>query len=60
MAQNFLLSATARTLSLKAIYSRGEDAAYQRFCHLRWPETVNRPAKLTPYRRAVLTPLVRP
>ncbi|EYD77773.1 putative transposase [Rubellimicrobium mesophilum DSM 19309] len=39
MAQHFLLSAAARTLSLKAIYKAGEDAAYQTFCQLRWPET---------------------
>ncbi|MFX0543168.1 IS1595 family transposase [Roseovarius sp. S4756] len=39
MAQHFLLSAAARTLSLKTIYSEGEDAAYRRFCRLRWPET---------------------
>jgi transposase-like protein len=43
MAQHFLLSAAARTLSLKAIYSEGEDAAYQRFCRLRWPETKGAP-----------------
>ncbi len=39
MAQNFLLSAAARTLSLKAIYKAGEDAAYETFCQMRWPET---------------------
>ncbi len=39
MTQHFLLSAAARTLSLKAIYSAGEDAAYETFCKLRWPET---------------------
>lgn len=43
MAQHFLLSAAARTLSLKAIYSEGEDAAYRRFCRLRWPETEGAP-----------------
>jgi transposase-like protein len=43
MAQHFLLSAAARTLSLKAIYSEGEDAAYRRFCGLRWPETKGAP-----------------
>ncbi len=30
MAQHFLLSAAARTLSIKVIFSEGEDAAYQR------------------------------
>ena len=39
MAQHFLLSAKARSLSLKAVFRMGEDAAYQTFCHLRWPET---------------------
>ena len=43
MAQHFLLSAAARTLSLKAIVSEGEDAAYRRFCRLRWPETGGAP-----------------
>lgn len=43
MAQHFLLSAAARTLSLKLIYSEGEDAAYRRFCRLRWPETGGAP-----------------
>lgn len=39
MAQHFLLSAAARTLSLPRIYRAGEDAAYETFCRLRWPET---------------------
>lgn len=39
MAQHFLLSAAARTLSLPKIYRAGEDAAYETFCQLRWPET---------------------
>jgi transposase-like protein len=39
MAQHFLLSAAARTLSLKAIYKAGEEAAYQTFRKLRWQET---------------------
>ena len=39
MAQHFLLSAQARTLSLKEIYQAGEDAAYTTFRKLRWPET---------------------
>lgn len=30
-------------MSLKAIYAEGEDAAYQRFCVLRWPETGGKP-----------------
>lgn len=43
MAQQFLLSAAARTLSLKMIFSGGEEAAYRRFCRLRWPETDGAP-----------------
>ena len=43
MAQHFLLSAAARTLSLKSIFMEGEEAAYQRFCRLRWPETAGAP-----------------
>ena len=39
MEQHFLLSAAARTLSLKAVFRMGEDAAYQTFLKLRWPET---------------------
>ena len=39
MAQHFLLSAASRTLSLRKIYKAGEDAAYQTFCEMRWPET---------------------
>ncbi|BAQ49590.1 IS1595 family transposase [Methylobacterium aquaticum] len=43
MAQHFLLSAQARTLSLKAIYKGGEDKAYATFRCLRWPETDGEP-----------------
>lgn len=39
MAQHFLLSAAARTLSLRSIYKDGEEAAYAKFCEMRWPET---------------------
>ncbi len=39
MAQHFLLSAKARTISLKAVYQMGEDKAYAVFRVLRWPET---------------------
>ncbi|RDE06809.1 IS1595 family transposase [Sphingomonas aracearum] len=39
MAQHFLISAKARTLSLKAVFRMGEDAAYRTFCEMRWPET---------------------
>ncbi len=43
MSQSFLLSAAARTLSLKTIYTEGEEAAYRRFCSLRWPQTDGAP-----------------
>lgn len=43
MAQHFLLSAKARTLSLKAIYEAGEDKAYATFRKLRWPNTDGAP-----------------
>lgn len=43
MSQSFLLSAAARTLSLKAIYAEGEEAAYRQFCSLRWPHTEGAP-----------------
>ena len=36
MAQHFLLSAAARTLSLRSIYKDGEEAAYAKFCEMRW------------------------
>lgn len=39
MAQHFLLSAAARTLSLRKIYRDGEEAAYEAFCKMRWTET---------------------
>ena len=41
--QHFLLSAAARTLSLKEIYRAGEDKAYGMFCKLRWPMTDGAP-----------------
>lgn len=43
MAQHFLLSAQARTLSLKEIYQGGEAAAYATFCKLRWPQNGGAP-----------------
>ena len=43
MASHFLLSAAARTLSLKDIYKGGEDAARATFARLRWPETAGKP-----------------
>ena len=41
--QHFLLSAAARTLSLKEIYKGGEDAAYATFCKFRWPLNDGKP-----------------
>ncbi|WP_305098635.1 IS1595 family transposase [Croceibacterium aestuarii] len=38
MAQHFLLSAKARTLSLKTVFRMSEDEAYSLFCEMRWPE----------------------
>ena len=43
MAQHFLLSAAARTLSLKDIYKGGEEAARATFARLRWPATGGEP-----------------
>ena len=43
MAQHFLLSAEARTLSLKEIYKGGEEKAYEAFKKLRWPATKGEP-----------------
>ena len=37
--QHFLLSAAARTISLKAVFTMGEDKAYEAFRAMRWPET---------------------
>lgn len=39
MPQHFLLSAAARTLSLKDIYKGGEEKAYDAFRKLRWHQT---------------------
>ena len=43
MAQHFLLSSAAKTLSLKDVYAGGEDKAYETFCKLRWHETHGAP-----------------
>lgn len=43
MTQHFLLSAAARTLSLRDIYKGGEEAAYATFRKLRWPLTNGEP-----------------
>jgi transposase-like protein len=43
MGQHFLLSAKARTLTLRDIYRDGEDKAYKTFCEMRWQETEGKP-----------------
>ncbi len=43
MAQHFLLSAKARTLSLRSIYQGGEEKAYKTFCEIRWADTDGEP-----------------
>lgn len=43
MAQHFLLSAEARTLSLKEIYQGGEDKARETFKRIRWASTEGEP-----------------
>lgn len=43
MAQHFLLSAQARTLSLKEIFQGGEEKAYLTFRKLRWSQTAGEP-----------------
>jgi transposase-like protein len=43
MAQHFLLSAKARTLSLAKVFRMGEDEAYGLFCDMRWHENDGEP-----------------
>src|SRR6266699_353168 len=43
MPQHFLLSAKARTLSLRSIFAGGEEAAYKTFREMRWPDTDGEP-----------------
>lgn len=43
MSQHFLLSAKARTLSLRSIFAGGEEKAYETFRELRWPDTAGEP-----------------
>lgn len=38
-ATPFHLLAKARTISLKDVFTMGEEAAHQLFCQMRWPET---------------------
>lgn len=43
MAQHFLLSATARSISLREVYAGGEEKAWELFKQMRWPETEGKP-----------------
>jgi transposase-like protein len=43
MAQHFLLSARARTISLREVYAGGEEKAWELFKQMRWPETEGKP-----------------
>ena len=43
MSQHFLLSAAARTVSLKQILRMEETEAWAMFCTIRWPETSGAP-----------------
>jgi transposase-like protein len=43
MAIHLLLTAAARTLSIKAIYAAGEEGAYASFRKFRWPQTDGAP-----------------
>jgi predicted AAA+ superfamily ATPase len=39
MAQHFLLSAAAKTLSLASVFQMKDDVAEMTFRHIRWAET---------------------
>ena len=43
MATHFLLTAKARSISLREVYCMGEDAAWGLFKDMRWPETNGKP-----------------
>ena len=43
MSQHFLLTAAARTVSLKQILRMEEAEAWAMFCSIRWPETNGAP-----------------
>src|ERR1700730_14097624 len=43
MAQHFLLSARARTISLREVFAGGEEKAWELFKQMRWPETDGKP-----------------
>lgn len=41
--RHFLLSAKARSLSLKSVFRMGEEKAYEMFCEMRWAVTEGQP-----------------
>ena len=43
MAQHFLLSAAARTISLREVFAGGEEKSWELFKQMRWPETDGKP-----------------
>lgn len=43
MAQHFLLSAAARSISLREVYAGGEEKSWELFKRMRWPETKGQP-----------------
>jgi len=43
MATPFKLTAKARTLSLREVFTMGEEKAFDLFCALRWPQTEGKP-----------------
>ena len=43
MSSHFLLSAAARTISLRQVYAGGEEKAFEQFKKFRWPETDGKP-----------------
>lgn len=43
MSTHFLLTKKARTISLRAVFTMGEDKAWEMFKQMRWPETDGNP-----------------
>lgn len=43
MPQHFLLSPAARTLTMRQVFGMSEEASYEKFKQLRWPETNGAP-----------------
>ena len=58
MSSHFLLSAAARTISLRQVYAGGEEKAFELFKKLRWPETMaSRFARAAARSKATTSPL---